>query len=151
VGRSVHFTSTGDQALPQLDADPLLEEWAGVGADRGGGQGKLGRRVADAEVEEEEEALGRQEAPPRAAREACRFLAPAALPSYHGGMSTLADVEKAADALSQEEKERLILFLAARLRGEGVRTPPPRTLSREQVDAWIAEDEAELRAFKREG
>jgi hypothetical protein len=49
------------------------------------------------------------------------------------------------------EKERLILFLAARLRSEGVRTPPPRTLSREQVDAWIAEDEAELRAFKREG
>ena len=66
-------------------------------------------------------------------------------------MSALAEIEKAADALSQEEKERLILFLAARLRGEGVRTPPPRTLSREQVDAWIAEDEAELRAFKREG
>ena len=66
-------------------------------------------------------------------------------------MSTLAEIEKAADALSPEEKERLILFLAARLRGEGVRTPPPRTLSREQVDAWIAEDEAELRALKREG
>jgi hypothetical protein len=54
-------------------------------------------------------------------------------------MSTLAEIEKAADALSQEEKERLILFLAARLRGAGAHTPPPRTLSREQVDAWIAE------------
>jgi hypothetical protein len=64
-------------------------------------------------------------------------------------MSTLAEIEKAADALPPEEKERLILFLAARLRGEGVRTPPPRTLSREQVDAWIADDEAELRAASR--
>jgi hypothetical protein len=66
-------------------------------------------------------------------------------------MSTLAEIEKAADALSLEEKERLILFLAARLRTEGVRMPPPRTLSRQQVDEWIAEDEAELRALKREG
>lgn len=66
-------------------------------------------------------------------------------------MSTLAEIEKAAEALSQEEKERLILFLAARLRSEGVRTPPPRTLTREQIDEWIAEDEAELRTLKREG
>jgi hypothetical protein len=66
-------------------------------------------------------------------------------------MSTLAEIEKAAEALPPDEKERLILFLAARLRSEGVRTPPPRTLTREQVDAWIAEDEAELRALKREG
>jgi hypothetical protein len=66
-------------------------------------------------------------------------------------MSTLAEIEKAADALSAEEKERLILFLAARLRGEGARTPAPRTFTRAQLDAWIAEDEAELRALKREG
>ena len=86
-----------------------------------------------------------------AAASAAALLASAGLPAYHRDMSTLPEIEKAADALSQEEKERLILFLAARLRGEGVRTPPPRTISREQVDAWIAEDEAELRAFKREG
>lgn len=66
-------------------------------------------------------------------------------------MSTLAEIETAADALSPEEKEQLILFLAARLRGEGARTPPPRTFTRAQLDAWIAEDEAELRALKREG
>jgi len=66
-------------------------------------------------------------------------------------MSTLAEIERAADALSPEEKERLILFLAARLRGEGVRTSPPRTFTSAQLDAWIAEDEAELRALKREG
>ena len=66
-------------------------------------------------------------------------------------MSTLAEIEKAAEALSQEEKERLILFLAARLRSEGVRTPPPRTLTREQIDGWIADDEAQLRTLKQEG
>jgi hypothetical protein len=65
-------------------------------------------------------------------------------------MSTLAEIEKAADALTPEEKERLILFLAARLRGEGVRMPAPRTFTRAEIDAWIAEDEAELRALKRE-
>jgi hypothetical protein len=66
-------------------------------------------------------------------------------------MSTLAEIERAADALSPEEKERLILFLAARLRSEGVRTPAPRTFTRAQLDAWIAEDEAELRALKHQG
>ena len=66
-------------------------------------------------------------------------------------MSTLAEIEKASEALSVEDKERLILFLAARLRGEGARTPPPRTLTREQIDAWVAADEAELRTLEREG
>jgi hypothetical protein len=38
-------------------------------------------------------------------------------------MSTLAEIEKAADALSQEEKGRLILFLAARLRSRHTERP----------------------------
>jgi len=66
-------------------------------------------------------------------------------------MSTLAEIEEAADALSPEEKERLIPFLAARLRSEGVRASAPRTFTRAQLDAWIAEHEAELRALKRQG
>ncbi len=72
-------------------------------------------------------------------------------PAYHQVMSTLAEIEAAADALAPDEKQRLILFLAARLRSEGVGTPPPRTLTRAQIDTWIAEDEAELRVIKREG
>jgi hypothetical protein len=39
------------------------------------------------------------------------------------GRSTLAEIEKAGDALPPEEKERLIVFLAARLRSEGVQLP----------------------------
>jgi hypothetical protein len=34
-------------------------------------------------------------------------------------MSTLADIEAAADALRPEEKEQLIRFLSSRLNGEG--------------------------------
>ena len=66
-------------------------------------------------------------------------------------MSTLSELEKAAEALSAEEKQRLIVFLAARLRAESPQMPPPRTFSREQIDAWVKEDEEELRALKQEG
>ena len=54
-------------------------------------------------------------------------------------MSTLAEIEPAADALSSERKQELFLFLAARLRGSG--EPPPRDFSREQIEGWIADDE----------
>ena len=63
-------------------------------------------------------------------------------------MSTLAEIEAAADALSSEQKQELLLFLATRLREEGARTPEPRRFSREQMEAWIAEDEGELRRFR---
>ena len=63
-------------------------------------------------------------------------------------MSTLAEIEAAADALPPEEKQELILFLATRLRGSGVKLPRPRKFSREQIAAWIAEDEAEMQRFR---
>lgn len=63
-------------------------------------------------------------------------------------MTTLADIEAAADALSPEQKQELLLFLAARLRAAGPVLPEPRTFSREQMDAWISEDEADLRRFR---
>lgn len=65
-------------------------------------------------------------------------------------MSTLAEIEKAADALPLDQKQELMLFLAARLRAEGAQLPQPRKFSREQIESWIAEDEAELRRFRRE-
>ena len=66
-------------------------------------------------------------------------------------MSTLAELEKAVEALSSEEKQRLMVFLAARLRAENSGTPAPRTFSREEIEAWVMEDEEEARAFQREG
>lgn len=63
-------------------------------------------------------------------------------------MSTLAEIEAAVEALAPSEKQELLLFLASRLRAEGVDLPEPRRFSKAQVDAWVAEDEADLKSFK---
>ena len=63
-------------------------------------------------------------------------------------MSTLAEIEGAADKLPPEQKQELFLFLAARLRVGTGQLPPPREFSREQVDAWIADDEEGMRRFR---
>lgn len=63
-------------------------------------------------------------------------------------MSSLAEIEAAADALPPEEKQQLLLFLAARLRAQGAGMPEPRKFSREQMASWIAEDEADMRRFQ---
>jgi len=63
-------------------------------------------------------------------------------------MSNLAEIEAAADALPPEQKQELMLFLGARLRAQGVRMPEPHKFSRQQLDAWIAEDEADMQRFR---
>jgi hypothetical protein len=63
-------------------------------------------------------------------------------------MSTLAEIERAAAALPPEQKQELILFVAARLRAEGGELPPPRQFSKERMAAWFAEDEADMEQFR---
>jgi hypothetical protein len=63
-------------------------------------------------------------------------------------MSTLAEIEVAADKLPPEQKQELLLYLATSLRGTGVKLPEPRKFTREQTNAWIAEDEADMRRFR---
>jgi hypothetical protein len=63
-------------------------------------------------------------------------------------MSTLAEIETAADALTLEQKQELLLFLAARLRAQSAKLPEPRKFSREQVSGWIAQDEADMQKFR---
>jgi hypothetical protein len=65
-------------------------------------------------------------------------------------MSTLAEIEAAADSLPPEQKQELFLFLAARLRAGSDQMPPPRTFTREQIEAWIADDEEGMRRFREE-
>ena len=62
-------------------------------------------------------------------------------------MSTLAEIEQAADTLSPEQKQELILFLAARLRADGAQMPVPRKSTKEEMARWIAEDEADMERF----
>lgn len=63
-------------------------------------------------------------------------------------MSTLAEIGAAADSLPPEQKQELFLFLAARLRVGSGQLPPPRTFTREQIEAWIADDEEGMRRFR---
>ena len=63
-------------------------------------------------------------------------------------MSTLPEIEIAAAALPPEQKQELMLFLAARLRAEGAKLPAPRQFSREEIAGWIAEDEADMQRFR---
>lgn len=62
-------------------------------------------------------------------------------------MSTLAEIEAAAEKLPDQEKEQLFLFLAMRLRAATDEQLPPRDFSRERMDQWIADDEAGYRRF----
>lgn len=62
-------------------------------------------------------------------------------------MSTLAEIEAAADKLSVDEQQELLLFLGARLHTAGGSLPPPRDIPLEKIEAWIAEDEAGYRRF----
>ena len=68
--------------------------------------------------------------------------------SLHG-MSTLTEIETAAEKLPTQEKEELFLFLAARLRNtDPGELPPPRKFTREQMDAWIKDDEEGMKRFR---
>ncbi len=64
-------------------------------------------------------------------------------------MSTLAEIEAAADALPPAQKQELLLFLAARLRAHGGPIPSPRKFPREQIQQWIADDEAAMNRGER--
>jgi len=64
-------------------------------------------------------------------------------------MSTLAEIETAADSLSSEEKEELLRFLAMRLRGNrGL--PKPRIYSDKELATMLAEDEADGEVFRQQ-
>jgi hypothetical protein len=62
-------------------------------------------------------------------------------------VSTLAEIQAAADALPPKQKQELMLFLGARLRAQGASLAAPREFSLEQLAAWIKEDAADMRRF----
>jgi hypothetical protein len=64
-------------------------------------------------------------------------------------MSTLAEIEQATENLAPQEKERLLLFLAGKLRQQRAATPEPRAFNSEQIAAWISQDEVEMEQFRR--
>jgi len=60
---------------------------------------------------------------------------------------TLLEMQKAADALSIEEKRKLIIFLLKRLWGIQGALPPVRDIPKETIEKWIEDDEAGYQKF----
>ena len=66
-------------------------------------------------------------------------------------MTTLSEIEAAAETLPAEQKRQLLLFLAARVRAELAPLPPPRRFGRAQVEQWVNEDETDAQRFREGG
>lgn len=62
-------------------------------------------------------------------------------------MSSLVEIESAAATLSAGEKAELLLFVAQQLRDEQAPLPEPRLFSKDQLQAWMDEDEEDMVRF----
>jgi hypothetical protein len=63
-------------------------------------------------------------------------------------MQSLVDIEQAVQNLSAEQQAELLLFVAERLRRQRVPLPEPREFSKEQLKAWLDEDEQAMDRFR---
>lgn len=63
-------------------------------------------------------------------------------------MSTLAEIEQAAEVLPAEQRQRLVAFLLTTLRKDGAKLPPPRDIPKATIEQWVADDEKGFRKFK---
>ena len=63
-------------------------------------------------------------------------------------MKTLDEIERAAEGLPSAQKSELLLFLAESLRKEQAPLPEPRLFSPAQLQAWMDEDEEDMRKFR---
>jgi hypothetical protein len=62
-------------------------------------------------------------------------------------MSSLLEIEEAADVLPAEEKMELVAFLLTRLRGVKDDLPLVRDIPKDTIDRWVADDEEGYRKF----
>ena len=75
------------------------------------------------------------------------FAASAGL-RYGPRMSTLAEIEQAAEVLPVEQKQRFLFSLLVGLRKGGAELPPPRDIPKATIEQWVAEDEEGFPKFK---
>jgi hypothetical protein len=66
---------------------------------------------------------------------------------YREHMSSLLEIEEAANVLPIEEKKELVAFLLTRLRGVGDDFPPVRDIPKATIDNWVADDKEGYRKF----
>jgi hypothetical protein len=63
-------------------------------------------------------------------------------------VSTLMDIEQAAVKLPAEEQQKLLRFLLRVVPVAKAELPAPREFSKEEIQGWLAEDEASMRRFR---
>lgn len=63
-------------------------------------------------------------------------------------MSTLADIERAAVKLPALEQQKLLRFLLRVVPMDEAEMPASREFSDEEIQSWLAEDEAGMRRFR---
>ena len=63
-------------------------------------------------------------------------------------MSTLTEIEQAAAKLPAEEQKQLLRFLLRVVPVNEAELPGPRNFSKEEIQGWLAEDEASMRRFR---
>lgn len=66
-------------------------------------------------------------------------------------MTTLAEIEAAADALPASDQQILLRHLVARLQAQGASLADLSLLAADRVVDWMAEDEAAMRRFRPQG
>jgi hypothetical protein len=66
---------------------------------------------------------------------------------YGKGMGNLTEIEAAVERLPLEQKRELLRFLAAQISDQNSKMPAPRKFSKEQIQTWIAQDEADMQGF----
>lgn len=67
-------------------------------------------------------------------------------------MTTLREIESAAERLPLPEKEALLKHLAHSLREQRMGTPPlPRVFPTQEIQNWVAEDEADMARLRPAG
>ncbi len=62
-------------------------------------------------------------------------------------MSTIAEIEDAVGKLSDDERAELLLRIGSSLQLH-LATPEPRIFTKEQLDAWVEEDERSMRELE---
>ncbi|MDB6057804.1 MAG: hypothetical protein JWO95_1648 [Verrucomicrobiales bacterium] len=63
-------------------------------------------------------------------------------------MSTLAEIEQAAEKLPLQEKTELLRFMLRIVPVDQSQLPEARVFSKEEVQGWLEEDEASMRRFR---
>ncbi len=66
-------------------------------------------------------------------------------------MSTLVEIESAAKQLPESDRQRLLISLMQSLRLTDQPLPAPRLFSVEEMQGWMDEDEADLKALRGPG